>query len=38
MAINYLKHILKTGSADDRREVLGMIKTKFILKHKELIG
>jgi site-specific DNA recombinase len=37
MAISYLKHVLKTGSADDRREALGMIKTKFILKNKELI-
>lgn len=36
MAINYLKHILKTGSPDDRREALGMIKTKFTLSNKEL--
>jgi len=37
MAINYLKHILKTGTSDDRRETLGMIKTKFMLRNKELL-
>lgn len=36
MAINYLKHILKTGSPDDRREALGMIRTKFKLSNKQL--
>ncbi|MEN8252952.1 MAG: hypothetical protein ABFQ62_01085 [Patescibacteria group bacterium] len=36
VAVNYLRHILKTGSSDDRREALGMIKTKFILSKKEL--
>jgi hypothetical protein len=36
MAIDYLKHILKTGSSDDRREALGMIRTKFVLRNKEL--
>ncbi len=36
MQINYLKHVLKTGSADDRQEALGMIRTKFILSRKEL--
>lgn len=36
MTINYLKHILKTGNADDRRVVLGMIKTRFILRNKGL--
>ncbi|MCD8507533.1 recombinase family protein [Candidatus Woesebacteria bacterium] len=36
MAIDYLKHILKTGSSDDRREALGMIRAKFILRNKEL--
>lgn len=36
MAINYLKHILKTGSTDDRREALGMVKTKFVLKNRGL--
>jgi len=37
MAINYLKHTLKTGTSDDRREALSMIKTKFILRSKTLI-
>lgn len=36
MAVNYLKHMLKTGNADDRQSALGMIKTKFILNNKEL--
>jgi len=36
MAINYIKHMLKTGSSNDRREALGMIKTKFLLLNKEL--
>ncbi len=36
MAREYLIHILKTGSSDDRREALGMIKTKFILSNKRL--
>ncbi len=36
MTIDYLKHILKTGSSDDRREALGMIRTKFVLRNKEL--
>lgn len=36
MAREYLIHILKTGNADDRREALGMIKTKFMLRNKEL--
>jgi len=36
MAREYLIHILKTGSSDDRREALRMIKTKFILSRKEL--
>lgn len=36
MQINYLKHILKTGSADDRQEALGMIRTKFILSGRSL--
>ena len=36
MAINYLKHILKTGSSDDRQEALGMIWTKFILTNRSL--
>lgn len=36
MAINYLKHILKTGSSEDRREALEMIKTKFTLSNKQI--
>ncbi len=36
MAINYLKHVLKTGTSDDRRDALGMIKTKFMLTDKKL--
>jgi len=36
MAINYLKHVLKTGSSDDRREALGVIRTKFVLKNREI--
>ncbi|NMB57522.1 hypothetical protein GYA19_06360 [Candidatus Beckwithbacteria bacterium] len=36
MAINYLKHVLKTGSFDDRREAINMITTKLILRNREL--
>lgn len=36
MAREYLKHILKTGSADDRQQALGMVRTKFVLSAKEL--
>lgn len=36
MAISYIKHVLKTGSSDDRREALGMIKSRFTLINKEL--
>lgn len=36
MAVNYIKHVLKTGNSDDRREALGMIKTKFFLTKKGL--
>jgi len=36
MAINYLKHVLKTGSFDDRREAINMIITKLILRNREL--
>jgi oligoribonuclease (3'-5' exoribonuclease) len=36
MAMNYLKHVLKSGSADERQQVLSMIKTKFILTKREL--
>ncbi len=34
MAREYLKHILKTGSAEDRQEVMGMIRTRFLLTKK----
>ena len=36
MAREYLTHILKTGSAEDRQDVMGMIKTKFRLSNKVL--
>lgn len=36
MAKDYLKHILKSGSADERQEALSMVKTKFILSNREL--
>lgn len=36
MAKEYLKHMLKTGTADERKDALTMIKTKFVLTHKEL--
>lgn len=36
MAKDYLKHTLQSGTADERREVLSMIRTKFILTNKEL--
>ena len=37
MAINYIKHVLKTGSSDDRREALGMIKSRFSLLNKKIM-
>lgn len=36
MAKDYLKHILKNGTADERQEALSMIKTRFILTKREL--
>lgn len=36
MAREYLKHILKTGSVEDRQQALGMVRTKFILRNREL--
>ncbi|MBD3250011.1 MAG: hypothetical protein GF381_00325 [Candidatus Pacebacteria bacterium] len=36
MAKNYLKHVLKTGSAEDRRQALSMVETRFVLNNKEL--
>ena len=37
MAKEYVLHVLKLGSSEDRQEVMGMIKTKFILKVRRLI-
>jgi hypothetical protein len=37
MAKDYLLHVLKAGSAEDRIKILTTIKTKFILHNKELI-
>lgn len=36
MARDYIKYILKSGSGDERQEVLGMMKTKFVLTKREL--
>ncbi len=36
MAKDYLLHVLKAGSADDRIKILSAIKTRFILHNKEL--
>lgn len=36
MSKDYLKHILKGGSADERKEVLSMIKTRFVLRNRVL--
>lgn len=37
MMKNYLMHILRIGTAEERQEVLSFIKTKFILSRKEII-
>ena len=37
MAKNYLIHILRSGTAEERLEILGLIKTRFILKDKRII-
>lgn len=37
MMKNYLLHILKIGTAEERLEVISFIKTKFILSKKEII-
>ncbi len=37
MMKNYLLHILKIGTAEERVEVLSFIKTKFILSQREII-
>lgn len=34
MAKNYLIHILRGGTSEERLEILGLIKTRFILKNK----
>jgi len=36
MAKDYLFHVLKAGSAEERVKILSAIKTKFILHNKEL--
>jgi len=36
MAKNYLLHVLKAGSAEERVKILSAIKTKFILHNKQL--
>jgi Zn-dependent oligopeptidase len=37
MGKDYLRHVLKTGSSEERQEVLQMIRSKFILSAKSLI-
>lgn len=37
MVRSYILHIFKTGSAEERQQVLSVIKTKFILKNRALI-
>lgn len=37
MAKEYVLHVLKLGSSEDRQEVMGMIKTKFKLKDRKLL-
>lgn len=36
MAKNYLIHILRSGTAEERLEILGLIKTSFVLSNKEI--
>jgi hypothetical protein len=36
MVKEYLVHTLKIGSAEERKQVLSAIKTKFILHNKEI--
>lgn len=36
MGKDYLRHVLKTGTSEERREALQMIKTKFSLSNKQL--
>lgn len=35
MARDYLEHMLKTGSPEDRQEAIGLIKSRFILSDKK---
>jgi hypothetical protein len=35
-AKQYLLHVLKTGTAEERQQILGVIQTKFILHNREL--
>lgn len=32
----YILHVLKAGTADERQQILSTIKTKFILKNREI--
>lgn len=37
MGKDYLRHVLKTGTSEERQEALQMIKTKFILENRRLL-
>jgi hypothetical protein len=36
MAKDYLEHMLKTGSPEDRQEAIGLIKSKFVLNNRKI--
>jgi len=36
MARDYLEHMLKTGSSEDRREAIALIKSRFVLSEKKI--
>jgi hypothetical protein len=36
MGKDYLRHVLKTGTSEERQEALQMIKTKFVLSKREV--
>lgn len=36
MARDYLEHMLKTGSPEDRQEAIGLIKSRFVLSDKKI--
>lgn len=38
MAKAYLLRVLKTGSAEDRKQILTIIKSKFMLRNQELVA